>query len=545
MNSATLLNNFARQRSNAPAIIDTYWGQPRTTTFTHLQQRAGQVAALLQQSGVRAGDHVLVLQPMSAELYCTLVALLQLGMVAVFLDPSAGSDYIEHCCALCKPRGLIASAKGHLLRLLSPALRRIPHQFVVGPPMLGATSWSRARGLAPLLDAVSCDPAAPALLTFTSGSTGAPKAAVRSHGFLLTQHEVLTRSLRRDPEAIDLTTLPIVVLANLASGTTSVIPNVDLRRPGAVNPAPLVAQLHQHAVTSITASPALLGRVAQYCCRRGVVLSNLRTVYCGGGPLLPQLLDELQALAPAAEVVAVYGSTEAEPIAVLSWQAVSASDRCAIASGDGLLAGPPIAEIELRVMRNDWGLPTVMLDEQTFAARCCPAHQPGEIVVSGSHVLKGYLHGHGDNESKVRVGNTVWHRTGDAGYLDTAGRLWLLGRCAARIDDLHGQLYPFVVEVVAAQAQGVGRAAVVAMHGKRIVVVEPDRRRGRLDIRSLRAALSFAAIDEVVICKKIPVDARHNAKIDYAALRHVLDLQSGSARAAGNSSSRQPPQGQM
>ena len=61
--------------------------------------------------------------------------------------------------------------------------------------------------------------------------------------------------------------------------------------------------------------------------------------------------------------------------------------------------------------------------------------QPGEIVVSGAHVGAGYVGGVGDAETKFRVGEVIWHRTGDAGYLDAHGRLWLLGRCSARIAD--------------------------------------------------------------------------------------------------------------
>lgn len=60
----------------------------------------------------------------------------------------------------------------------------------------------------------------------------------------------------------------------------------------------------------------------------------------------------------------------------------------------------------------------------------------GEIVVTGQHVLKGYLDGRGDDETKFRVEEEIWHRTGDSGYLDEQGRLWLwnlseLGSCAS------------------------------------------------------------------------------------------------------------------
>ena len=116
------------------------------------------------------------------------------------------------------------------------------------------------------------DEQTPALVTFTSGSTGEPKAAVRTHGFLLAQHAVLEESLSLAPGEVDLTTLPIFVLANLASGVTSVIPDADLRYPGRIEPGPVFEQLRQldrttHRLvgrTRIAASPALLARLAAH-----------------------------------------------------------------------------------------------------------------------------------------------------------------------------------------------------------------------------------------------------------------------------------------
>src|SRR5205085_4282669 len=123
-------------------------------------------------------------------------------------------------------------------------------------------------------------------------------------------------------------------------------------------------------------------------------------------------------------------------------------------------------------LRDQWGTPVGPFTQAQFDAACCRAGEPGEIVVSGAHVLQGYLHGHGDDETKFRVDGVVWHRTGDAGNLDESGRLWLLGRCVAKIRDEHGELYPFAAETAVYQDPNVRRAAVVAHHGKRILAVE-------------------------------------------------------------------------
>jgi acyl-CoA synthetase (AMP-forming)/AMP-acid ligase II len=177
----------------------------------------------------------------------------------------------------------------------------------------------------------------------------------------------------------------------------------------------------------------------------------------------------------------------------------------AAASGRGLLAGQPVPQVELRVVRDEWGQP-----KQNAAA--LPGGEPGEIVVTGEHVLPGYLNGVGDAETKFDAEGRRWHRTGDAGYFDEQGRLWLLGRCAAKVVDARGTLYPFAVECAAQP----WRTALVSHAGLRVLVVEPDAP------RDIREQLRWAQLDEVRVVRRIPLDQRHNSKVDYVTLRKLL-----------------------
>jgi olefin beta-lactone synthetase len=523
MNIAEILRLHANARPEALALIDTHKGHPRATSFAVLERTAAWAAGMLWQHGLRPGDHVLVLLPMTLELYVALMALFRLNLVAMFLDPSAGRKHIAQCCELQPPKALIGTTKAHLLRLISPALRRIPIKFVVGLPVPCAVRWSRLTRAEPHDRVLSAGPDTPALLTFTSGSTGKPKAAVRTHGFLLAQHRALARSLHLQPGDVDLTTMPIVLLANLASGVTSLVPDADLRYPGSVNPAPVLAQVRTRQPVSSVASPAFFERLARHCAEHAVTLPSFRRLFTGGAPVFPRLLDQMQAMAPNAEVVAVYGSTEAEPIAHVSRQQVGQDDLRAMLGGGGLLAGVPVAEVGLRILRDRWGAPVGPYTAAEFAEECMPTGQAGEIVVAGDHVLKGYLHGHGDEETKIQVDGVVWHRTGDAGYLDAEGRLWLLGRCVARIKDDRGELYPFAAETAAYQDGAVKRAAMVAHEGRRVLALEYYDRRRAPDLGALQRLLAWTHADDVYALKQIPVDARHNAKVDYPRLLRLLD----------------------
>jgi acyl-CoA synthetase (AMP-forming)/AMP-acid ligase II len=221
-------------------------------------------------------------------------------------------------------------------------------------------------------------------------------------------------------------------------------------------------------------------------------------------------------------VVSVYGSTEAEPIAEIDRADVSDADRVRMRDGGGLVTGPPVPEIALRVLAGPWNPePIPPLDAPAFAAGCAPAGAPGEIVVSGAHVLSGYLGGRGDADTKFRVDGRVWHRTGDAGYLDDRGRVWLLGRCSAQVEDADGVVYPFSVECGAVHCDGVARAAFVSHEGRRLLLVEATADHA-LHLAGIAAALSWARLAEIRQVARVPVDRRHNAKVDYTAIPAVL-----------------------
>jgi len=513
MTIGDILTKLALAHPERPALV----ADERQITYGELAQQVEGAAAWLHARGLRRGQAVLVFVPLSIDLYVALLAMFRLGVTALFLDPSAGRRHLEQCCARRRPDALLAVPKAHLLRFTSSALRAIPLKMVVGSWLPATTRWPRTFAIASA-PAVAVEPEDPALVTFTSGSTGVPKGAVRTHGFLIAQHRALAPSIALEPGEVDLATLPVFTLANLASGLVTVLPRADLRRPGAVDGAALAAQIEETRVSRITASPAFFERLIAH----GRKMPGLRKLYTGGAPVFPRLLADMQKLAPQAEVVAVYGSTEAEPIAHIEAKEIAADDHRAMQEGRGLLTGHIVPEIQLRILRDRWGKPRLPMTQAELGAETLGPGNAGEIVVTGDHVLKGYLGGLGDEETKFKVDGEVWHRTGDAGKMDEHGRLWLLGRCVARIVDAHGELYPFTVECVAMTFPEVRRAAALAHREKRLLVVEARDAGPELE-KKLSDAVAWARIEEIRFLEAMPVDKRHNAKIDYPALRDILE----------------------
>ncbi|MES2997666.1 MAG: AMP-binding protein [Verrucomicrobiota bacterium] len=516
MNLVSLLAGNAAKYPQRPALIDRDRGQDRIVTFAELMQRTGNAAGFLRAQGLQVGDVILVFQPVSIELYEILLGAFHGGMRVMLADPANGASFLTDCCRRMPPAAFIGPPKAQLLRWFVPGLRKIPAAITTGGWFPGTAHWKCAGPVA-AMEPVALD--APALITFTSGSTGQPKAAVRTHGFLLAQHRALADSLAFEDGEVDLITLPVFVLANLASGLTSVLGDTDLRHPGKADAVAIGAQCTTHAVTRCSASPAffeaLLGQSDHSL--------GFQKIFTGGAPVFADLLERLASELPAAAITAIYGSTEAEPMTHFDAKNISAAAPLT-AAGGGIPAGHPVSQIDLRILRDSTGRSLLRISDAEFDALVMPHGSAGEIVVSGDHVLAGYLHGEGDEETKIHAHGRVWHRTGDAGWLDETGGLWLLGRCSAKMPDVAGAretlAYPFAIEAAIRARFPHVRTAAVAWQGERVLVF--GRGISPADLSAIQKLSRNLGISRVITVPSLPLDKRHNAKIDYPALHRLL-----------------------
>lgn len=520
MNLTTPFLEHVRQRPDAPAIIAMQRGRERCITYAGLDDLSARAASLLKSAGLRRGDTVLVWVPVGIELYVLLIALFRMGAVAMIADPGAGPRHLDHCARIGRPVLAAGTPLALLWRWRSRGLRSIPRTLCVGGRFPCAISWKSipATPPDPAIEPLPDD--APALLTFTSGSTGLPKAALRTHGFLLAQHAAIEHALALRPGETDLATLPIFVLANLASGLTTLLPDGDLRRPGRMAPDPIWRQIERHRPVRSTASPAFFRRLAS----TGRTWDSCRQLHTGGGPVFPSDIEAFARLAPKASVNVLYGSTEAEPISEIAHADISPADLDAMRAGRGLLVGPPTRATALRIIRDQYGTPMPTSTPAALDADTLPPGEPGEIIVSGPQVLRGYVDGQGDADNKIHCDGTTWHRTGDTGYLDTRGRLWLLGRCSATVRRPgHPDLHPFCIETAARAVPGVASAALASPPSGPVIAIQtspgaPHDWHDRLAARLTPIAPGIP----IVPLDRIPLDKRHDAKVDHPALLKIL-----------------------
>lgn len=540
-NLARILDRIANEYPQMTAIKEGRGRRSRSISYESLLTAVKNRASELIGNGVKNGDRVLLLQSMSTELYINILALFRIGASALIVDIASGLHVLDHAVGLVKPNAVIAAGPGLLLGLTFGSVRTIQVKLSCGltPPGwidLSKTDTSpeeedykEAELLSQKeesssfarIERVYSD--TPALITFTSGSGGKPRAIVRTHGFLKEQLKVLESTAEMQPGTCELTSLPIFVLANLASCVTTVIPDSKQSNPAGIKGKRMVEQLVSGDADRILGSPSFIDNIVEYCEKRKMALPQIDTVLTGGGPVFPSLLDRCKKVFPNARLFTVYGSTEAEPISKVEFSALSESDSHLIANGAGLPVGKPVDGIEVRILPVETGENHIGRNRR-FAAfqHICdvagvPFNRLGEIIVTGNHVVKGYYHGLGDSSSKITIDGKKWHRTGDFGYFDNHGRLWLIGR--NQKEDNLDTTFSYAVEAAALSRPSIKRAAFVARPESSFLFIESQANEpGVENSHALLDFIGWAEVTSVRRTNRIPLDTRHNTKVLYNRL---------------------------
>ena len=500
-NVVDLFGDAARSTPRKAAIID----HDRTIIFGDLERAVNETAAHFLARGIRKGDRVLVFVPMSEELYRTVLALFRIGAVAVFLDEWVSVKRLVACCRVAQCAAFIGTFKGRVLARLLPGLRSIPLHL--------GLKYNVCRDI-PAFPETGRDDIA--LITFTTGSTGIPKAAIRTHGLLFEQFQALIPLIEPTPDDVSMPVLPIVLLINLGAGVTSVIADFNARKPDAMKPKKIFDQIHRYKVTSIIASPFFVKQLALYSSSNRLILNTIKKIRTGGAPVFPTEAKSYRAAFPGADIAIVYGSTEAEPMS-----AISADELIVSETNRGLNVGKvePGATVKIIFISND---AITAVDDDAFAKLEVLPGTIGEIIVTGKHVLRDYLHNpEALKRNKIFVGTKCWHRTGDSGFWGDDGNLYLTGRCASLIRTPKGLLSTFLYENRFQAIEGVLMGTIMLLGDRLTAIIEVSDPSREAAVRSMMEALPEAFAD-IVFVSKVPRDPRHNSKIDYEKLRLLL-----------------------
>lgn len=533
-NVITLLERQSGLHPDRTALL---WRDPglvpsghRSMSFQELTEASSAVAAGLEEGGVSPGDRVFLFVPMSPFLYVSLFGVLRLGAVAVFLDSWARREQLAECAGQVDPKAFIGPEAAHQLVAGAQAFAGVSVAVRVGAGESGSVALEAlierggSRPVEPVLPDTS------ALVTFTTGSSGVPKGADRTHGFLAAQHAALATAIPYAPDDVDLPVFPVFSLNNLAAGVTTVLPDIDLAHPSPEDGARLAAQLQELDATCATLSPSLLRAVIAAVPAVSDGLGRLRRVVTGGAPISLRDVRDFERALPDSELHILYGSTEVEPVAHLVGSEMPGEE------GGGVCLGTPSPELELKFVRPHRD--AITLGGNGWAGWEVDPEQGGELLVSGAHVCPGYFR-NPEAFARAKVvdpDGVVWHRTGDICRVDDRGRLWMLGRVHNAVHRGGRLLFPVEPELLMKGLSFVEHAAYVGIPDPELgeaawAVFTPAPGmeapgRGAPDMEGrVRAALEAKGIpvDRVVRADHIPLDPRHHSKVDADALRRQLE----------------------
>ncbi len=348
-------------------------------------------------------------------------------------------------------------------RLADPQLQAIvartaPSVVVIDPPVVdrltpidGVELVGRDEFLAASADPAReayegwTDPDEIAVLLFTSGTTGDPKAAVLRHKHLASYIVTTLDYMGAGEEECALVSVPPYHIAGVSAVLSSVYTGRRVVQLSQFTPEAWVALARDEAVTHAMVVPTMLGRILDVLEAEGESLPALRHLAYGGGRMPVPVVERALTLLPHVSFVNAYGLTEtSSTIAVLGpddHRAAMASDDPAVRARLGSVGRP---------------LPTLELEIRDPLGQALPAGERGEVCVRGEQVSGEYL-------GRKLTDDEGWFATKDAGFLDAEGYLFIDGRLDDVIVRGGENMSPGEIEEVLLAHPAVDQAAVVGV----------------------------------------------------------------------------------
>ncbi|MDQ4085051.1 MAG: acyl--CoA ligase [Actinomycetota bacterium] len=448
-NLAALATAAARARPDAEALVDSR----RRLTWAQLARECAAVGHGLADRGLVAGHRVAILLGNRAEFVTAYLGALGAGLVAVPLNPASPTGEIVRVLAdsqarlvVCEPatatsaRAAVAGL-GDALEGADEDLRSravVPQVVLVdGPVAPGEQSYADLAGSdgAPLVPPQ--DPETLAVLLYTAGTGGRPRAAMLPHRALLANVEQAA-SLTPPPVGHDDRVLGVLPLFHVY-GLNAVLGQA-LRQQACVVLADrfdtegTLALIERERVTNVpVAPPALVAWVRRDDLGRR--FGGVRTVLCGASPLVVDIAQRFEA-ATGLTVHQGYGMTESAPVVTTTLGSARPAKPGSV--------GRALPGVEVRIV-DEGGRDTGNSD-------------PGEVWVRGDNLFCGYW-----PDGEAAPGPGGWYATGDVGYLDADGDLFLVDRLQEIVIVSGFNVYPAAVEEAIGEVAGVGEVAVVGV----------------------------------------------------------------------------------
>ena len=546
LNIADRLRRSAMAAPHSRAVVfpqgrDAYGRVSYThLTFQQLDEEVDLIARGLITLGVKPGMRLVLMVRPSLEFIALTFGIFRTGAICTLIDPGMGRSSIFKCLDEVDPDGFIAIPVVHAIRrALGKRFARARFNVVVGKlnAFIQRTAFKAinykqlleyGRIASPILPVTNAtDPAA---IIFTSGSTGPPKGVLYEHGMFNAQVDLIRDRFRIQPGEVDLPGFPLFALFNIAIPATTVIPDMDPTRPANVDPCKLMEAIQNQGITQAFGSPALWNRFGRYCQTHAIRLPTINRILSAGAPVPIHVLQRMtEVLRPDADIHTPYGATECLPVASISGRQVLNETAELTAQGQGTCVGYIFPRMEVRIVEA-----TFDVIDSIQSARELPVGQIGEIIVKGPVATREYFRRPDATAmAKIADAELFWHRMGDVGYIDEQGRLWFCGRKAHVVMTANGPMYSVCCEAIFNNHSSIYRCALVGVGSRPnqtpVIVAEPEAGQfprdamasGTLTEELLelgRACSLTSEIHTILFHKSLPVDTRHNVKINREQL---------------------------
>ena len=433
MNLATIIDPHP---ADAVALVS----RGRPTTYGQLRDEVARLRGGLAALGIGRGDRVALLFANKRYFVDTVLAVLGLGAIAVPLNPTNPGPAIEHelndvgaKAVLLGPSAAVAWS--HVDRARIPT---VEHVISANGDVPTATHHLDDLLAAEPVPVVDVEPGDLAVLLFTSGTAGAPRAAMLSHGNLLANiDQAMAMPDRIGPDDIVFGLLPlyhifglnVVLFLTLAAGASVVL----VMR---FDPSTTLDTILERGVTIVPGVPSMWQAIAQVSGAQPGAFANVRHALTGAAKMPEDTMHQLRERF-GITLREGYGLTEASPVVTTS---VGVEPKVGS-------VGQPVHGVVVRVVDNDGD------DVEQGDA--------GEIWVRGPNVFLGYWNDPVATNRALHADG--WLRTGDVGVLDDDGYLWLVDRAKDLIIVSGFNVYPAEVEEVLLEYPGVDEVAVVGV----------------------------------------------------------------------------------
>jgi acyl-CoA synthetase (AMP-forming)/AMP-acid ligase II len=475
------LSHQAAERGDSIALV----GGTRWYSYGEVYGAATSVAAQLLELGVTPGERVALLLENSFDYVAALYACFGCGAIAVPLNYAARAEDLRGWIAHSGSRAVVFGAQhpatGELLAAMQGEGRIV---LVVGDSGAGKVVQLRinvppADGILPGYDCLD----APAMIVYTSGTTGRPKGVALTHRNLATNVAAVIEYLSLACTDRMVTVLPFfysfgnsVLHTHLAVGATLIL------GPSLVYPQKVLETIARENATGFAGVPSTFSLLLARANFEEYDLSTLRYVMQAGGGMPPALVERtLQVLPESCSFFIMYGQTEATA-------RISYLPPARLREKPGSV-GLPLRGVEVEVRRDDGSR--------------CSVLETGTIFVRGESVMMGYWN---DPELTASVLANGWLNTADSGYFDADGYLYIAGRRADIIKTGAHRVQPQDVEAIIAEIEGVEEVAVIPEDDeilgqviRALVVVRPGAAITELEIKArCRARLATFKIPKYV-----------------------------------------------